>query len=157
MSSRIVEMILEAYRRAPSGRAFVLAAVVSLCLAMIAGIAGGVAASYIYDRANSKGDDLAVITGGLLAIGTFVFVIVFTWLRTLHHKASWRTPWLAWLFCLAGSVLVTAFLWPTGDLDHYMIFIRVDWLAILSFGLVAVVLSRRLLRRQVRVGHQFRN
>jgi len=143
MSSRIVEMILEAHRRAPSGRAFVLAAVVSLCLAMTAGIAGGVAASYVYDRANSKGDDLAVITGGLLAIGTFVFVILFTWLRTLHHKTSWRTPWLAWLVCLAGSVLVTALLWPTGDLDHYMIFIRVDWIAILSFGLVAVVLSRR--------------
>jgi len=58
--SRIAEMILAAYRRAPSGRAFVLAAVASLCLATTSGIAGGVAASYFYDRANSKGDDLAV-------------------------------------------------------------------------------------------------
>jgi hypothetical protein len=117
--------------------------VASLCLATTSGIAGGVAASYFYDRANSKGDDLAVITGGLLAIGTFVFVILFTWLRTLHRKTSWRTPWFAWLFCLAGSVLITALLWPTGDLDHYMIFIRVGWIAILACGLAAVVLSRR--------------
>jgi hypothetical protein len=124
---------------------FCTAAAVSLCLAMTAAIAGGVAASYIYELANSKGDDLAVITGGLLAIGTFVFVILFPWLRTLHHKTSWRTPWLAWLVCLAGSVLITALLWPAGDLDHSMIFIRVDWIAILSFGLVAVVLSRRCL------------
>jgi hypothetical protein len=97
--SRIVEMILEAYRRAPSGRAFVRAAVASLCLAMTAGIAGGVAASYLYDRANSKGDDLAVLTGGWLAIGTFVFVILFTWLRTLHHQTSWANA-VARLACL---------------------------------------------------------
>jgi hypothetical protein len=141
--NRIIETIVEVYRRVPSAWAFALAAAGSLCLAMTAGIAGGVAASYLYDRANSKGDDLAVITGGLLAIGTFVFVILFTWLRTLRHKTSWRTPWFAWLFCLVGSVLITALLWPTGDLDHYMIFIRADWIAILSFGLAAVVLSRR--------------
>jgi len=35
--SRIVEMILAVYRRAPSGRAFVLAAVASLCLATTSG------------------------------------------------------------------------------------------------------------------------
>jgi hypothetical protein len=78
-----------------------------------------------------------------LATGTFVFVILFTWLRTLHRKTSWRTPWFAWVFCLAGSMLITALLWPTGDLEHYMIFIRVGWIAILLFGLVAVALSRR--------------
>jgi len=134
---------------------FCTAAAVSLCLAMTAAIAGGVAASYIYDRANSKGDDLAVITGGLLAIGTFVFVILFPWLRTLHHKTSWRTPWLAWLVCLAGSMLITALLWPAGDFGPFHDFH--------SSGLDRDFVFRAggggsfpaLLRRQVRVGHQF--
>jgi hypothetical protein len=141
--SRIIETVVETYRRVPSVWAFVAAAVASLCGATIAGIAGGFAAMYLYDRGRSKGDDLAVFASGLLAAGTFAFVMLFTWLRALHRKTSLRTPWFAWLFCLAGSLLITLVLWPTGYLDHYMIFICAGWIAILLLGLAAVVLSRR--------------
>jgi hypothetical protein len=141
--SRIIETVVETYRRMPSVWAFAVAAVASLSGAAIAGLAGGFAAMYLYDRGKSKGDDLAVFASGLLAAGTFAFVMLFTWLRTLHHKTSLRTPWFAWFFCLAGSLLITFVLWPTGYLDYYMIFICAGWIAILLLGLAAVVLSRR--------------
>jgi hypothetical protein len=100
--------IIETYRRVPEGWAFALAAIVSWGLAAIAGIAGGVAGMYLYDRGMSKGDDLAVLTSGLLAVGTLAFVVLFTWLRKLHHAISSRTPLFAWLFCLAGTVVTTS-------------------------------------------------
>ena len=107
--SRIIEM----YRRVPDGWALMLAATISWVLAAIAGIAGGIAGVYLYDRGNSKGDDLAVLYIGLLAVSTFTFVVLFTWLQTLHHKISSRTPMFAWLFCLAGTLVVTVRLWPS--------------------------------------------
>jgi uncharacterized membrane protein required for colicin V production len=76
---------VERYRGISNRFAFVIAAVASFVLAVICGILGGVAATYLYDRANSKGDDFAVFLGGLFAVGTFVFVIGFTWLQQMHH------------------------------------------------------------------------
>jgi hypothetical protein len=139
--------IIETYRRVSEGWAFALAAIVSWGLASIAGIAGGVAGMYLYDRGMSKGDDLAVLTSGLLAVGTLAFVVLFTWLRKLHHAISSRTPLFAWLFCLAGTVVTTVLSWPDhypGDLDHYIGFILTGWIAIVLFGLLGLVLSRRL-------------
>jgi hypothetical protein len=59
--------IIGMYRRVPEGWAFVLTVTVSLGLAAIAGGAGAFAGVYLYDRGNSKGDDLAVFASGLLA------------------------------------------------------------------------------------------
>jgi drug/metabolite transporter (DMT)-like permease len=136
--------IVETYRRVPDGFAFFLAAVASWCLATIAGIAGGFAATYLYDHGNSKGDDIAVLASGLLAVGTFAFVVLFTGLRKLHREISSQTPLSACLFCFTGSLLITAWVWPNGDLDHYLKFILAGWLAILLFGLAGLLLSRRL-------------
>jgi hypothetical protein len=138
--------IVETYRRVPDGWAFVLTAVASFVLAAIAGIAAGFAGMYFYDRGNSKGDDLAVLASGLLAVGTFAFVMLFTWLRALHHKISSRTPWFAWLFCLAVDVVITLLLWPgryPGELDHYSGFILVGWGLIFLLGLLGLLASRR--------------
>jgi apolipoprotein N-acyltransferase len=88
------------YRRIPEALAFVLAIVISLASALVTGLLGAGAAIYLYDRANSKGDDAAVGLGGLFAIGTFMFVVVFTWLQKLHHPISSRTPSYALLACL---------------------------------------------------------
>ena len=137
--------IIEMYRKVPGGWAFTLAATISWVLAAIAGIAGGIAGVYLYDRGNSKGDDLAVLYIGLLAVSTFTFVVLFTWLQTLHHKISSRTPMFAWLFCLAGNLVVTVRLWPSyTDRDHYLYFVYMGWIAILLFGLMGLVVSRRL-------------
>jgi hypothetical protein len=135
--SRIIEM----YRRVPDLWALVLVAVVSWALAAITGIAGGIACVYLYDRGMSKGNDLAVLISGLLAVGTFAFVLLFTWLRKLHHEVSSRTPWFAWLFCLASSLLVTFLLWPG---ESYLELVLMGWMAILIFGLVGLILSQRL-------------
>jgi hypothetical protein len=143
--------IVETYRKMPDGWAFVLAAVAAFVLAAIAGIAAGFAGAYFYDRGNSKGDDLAVLASGLLAVGTFAFVMLFSWLRALHHKISPRTPWLVWLFCLAFDLVITLLLWPggyPGELDHYSGFILVGWGLILLLGLLALLAARRLFIHQ---------
>jgi len=143
--------IIETYRSVPDRWAFVLAAIPSFILAAMAGIAGGFAGMYFYDRGNSKGDDVAVLAIGLLAVGTFTFVIVFSWLRALHHKISSRTPWFTWFFCLAGDLVITALLWPggyPGELAHYMGFILAGWSAILLLGLVALLISQRLFTQE---------
>jgi purine-cytosine permease-like protein len=130
------------YRRIPDTQAFVTAATGSFVLATVSGILGGIAAMYLYDRANSKGDDLAVGLGGLFAIGTFTFVIVFTWLQKVHHSVSSRTPLFALYACLALPVVVT--LLSAGDIDdHYLLLVVGDWLAILFFGLLSLFVCRR--------------
>jgi hypothetical protein len=146
-SIRLMIGIIETYRSVMDRWAFLLAATVSFVLATMAGIAGGLAETYIYDRGNSKGDDIAIFASGLLALGTFTFVILFTWLRALHHKISSRTPWFALLFCLAGDLAITVWLWPggyPGELAHYGGFILVGWCAILFLGLTALLISLRL-------------
>jgi len=130
------------YRRIPNARAFITAATGSFVLATVSGILGGIAAMYLYDRANSKGDDLAVGLGGLFAIGTFTFVTVFTWLQKVHHSVSSRTSLFALYACLTLPVMVTVL--SAGDIDdHYLPLVVGDWLAILFFGLLSLFVCRR--------------
>ena len=136
--------LIKTYRGVPDGWAFALAAIVSWFLAVMAGAAGAFAGVYLYDRGDSKGDDIAVFASGLLAVSTFVLVVLFPWLRRLRKEISWQTPLFAWLFCLAVSLLITVWLWPAGDLDHYLGFIVVGWMVILLFGLAGMVFSWRL-------------
>ena len=116
---------------------------VSLAIAFFIGFMGSMVGTYLYDRDMSRGNDLAVSLIGLHAIGTFVFVLVLSWLRHLHNKISWRTPAFALLFCLGVAGTTTLLFWKNGDLDtHYMGFMSIGWISILLCGLAAMVLSR---------------
>src|ERR1700722_1212396 len=95
------------YRQTPGALAFILSMVISLAVALVTAVVAAWAAIYLYDRANSKGDDFAVGLGGLFAIGTFTFVVAFTWLEQLHHAISSRTPAYALLTCLIFPVAAT--------------------------------------------------
>jgi len=130
------------YRGIPSGLAFVIAAVASFGLAVIFGILGSFTGMYLYDRANSKGDDVAVGLGGLFAVGTFTFVVVFTWLQKVHHPVSSRTSLFAFYACLILPVAATVLLAEDMD-DYYLFFVLGDWLAILLLGLLSVFVCRR--------------
>jgi len=133
--------IIEAYRRIPTWSAFALAAIISCVLAAITGVTGGIAGVFLYDRGNSKGNDLAVLASGVLSVGTFTFVFLFTWMRKLHREISSRTPLFALLFCLTGALLITVFL-SAGNWDYYSEFILVGWIAILLFGVASLLLCQ---------------
>ena len=132
--------VVEKYRRIPFVVASVLSVIIAGALSIVAGTAGAVAGIYLYDRGMSKGDDLAVGLTGLLATGTFVFVTMFAWLSTLHHKISWRTPASALTFCLVLVAVTTGLMWDSG----YSGFILVGWVVILLFSLLAITVSKRL-------------
>jgi hypothetical protein len=132
------------YRGIPSGLAFVIAAVTSFVLAVISGILAAVAGMYLYDRASSKGDDGAVGLGGLFAVGTFTFVVIFTWLQKVHHPISSSTTLFALYACLALPVAATVFL---VDDNNYWIFVLGDWLAILVFSVLSLIVCRRWWRK----------
>ena len=106
--------VVEAYQRQPAWLAFLLSAIIAGALALIAGIAASIAGMYLYDGANSRGNDFAI---GLHAAGTFVMVIVFSWLRNLHHKITRRTPDFTLYFCLSLAAATT--LLSAADLDSY--------------------------------------
>jgi hypothetical protein len=135
----VSEKLGNGYRRVSGGSAFVLAALASFALAFVAGLLGAVAGMYLYDRANSKGDDFAVGLGGLFAVGTFTFVVFFTWLQKSHHPISSRTPFFALYACLFLAAAATLFF---GDRD-YSSFMLGDWLGILLFGLLSLLVCRR--------------
>lgn len=135
---------VDRYRGIPSGLAFVTATAASFVVAVICGIFAAVAATYLYDRANSKGDDFAVGLGGLFAVGTFIFVVVFTWLQKAHHPVSSSTSLFALYTCLILPVVATVFL---VDDDNYLLFVLGDWLAILVLGVLALVVCRRWWRK----------
>lgn len=90
----------------------------------------------------SKGDDLAVLLGGLFAVGTFIFVLVFTWLQKVRHSVSSRTSLFAFYACLVLPAIDTVLLGSNVD-HHYLPFVLCDWLAILLSGLAAVFVCRR--------------
>jgi magnesium-transporting ATPase (P-type) len=93
----------------------------------------------------------AVLIIGVLAVGAFAFVVLLTWLRTLHHKISSRTPFSAWLFCLVCDLAVTVWLWPRYDPlteDHYLPFIYAGWIAIILLGLLALFICARWVVRE---------
>jgi ABC-type amino acid transport system permease subunit len=123
--------------------ALAAAAIVSLGLAIITGILGAFAGMYRYDRGMSKGDDFVIAMSGLFAVGAFTFIVVFTWLRRLHHEISSRTPLIAWLICLAAAVATTGWPWD----NNYQEFIVVGLAVILFCGLAGLVFCRRLLIR----------
>jgi len=133
---------VDRYRRIPNSLAFVTAAIASFVLAVVSGFLGGIAATYLYDRANSKGDDFAVGLGGLFAVGTFTFVIVFTWLQKTHHPVSSSTSLFAFYACLILPVAATVLFAEDMD-DYYLFFVLGDWLAILLLGLLSVFVCRR--------------
>ena len=142
-----IDRLIEAYRRLPLWLAFMLAGVNAGVLALITGFAGGIAGMYLYDRAQSKGDDFAVGLSGFYAVETFVFVVVFSWLSKLHHEISSRTPAYTLLFCLFFPAVSTLFF--LADLDsYYMGFVLAGWVVILLLGLAAMLVSRRLLVRE---------
>jgi hypothetical protein len=135
--------LAEAYRRLPMWMAFILAAIIAWLLAFVAGVVGGIGGMYLYDRAQSKGDDFAVGLIGLHAVGTFVFIFMFSWLRNLHHEISWRTPAYSLYVCLAGAGITT--LLSLADLDeHYMAIVSAGWIVILLCGLAGMLVSSRL-------------
>lgn len=139
---------VERYRSVPNGLAFVLAAVVSFLLAAAAGIVGGYAAMYLYDRGMSRGNDFAVSLGGLFSVGTFSFVVAFTWLQKVHHPVSSRTSLFALCTCLVLPVLTT--LMSADEMDYYFMFMLGDWLAILVLGLLSLFVCRRWWQDQER-------
>jgi hypothetical protein len=130
------------YRALSRAATSVLAAIAAFVLATIFGFLGALAAMYLYDRANSKGDDLTVAFGGLFAVGAFTFVVAFTWLQKLHHPISSRTPLFAFCASLLPPVAVT--LASLGDIDdHYLPLVLGDWLAIFVLGLLSFFVCRR--------------
>ena len=141
--------LIQTYRRLSKGWALTGSAIISGVVAAVSGIAAGIAATYTYDRADSKGDDIAVLAGGLLAVGGFAFTISFSWLQKVHHPISLRTPLLGFFAGLLLSVLTTIFLWPGYSLEHYKRFIMIDWIGILVLGLAGVALSRYLFIRGI--------
>jgi hypothetical protein len=134
--------LVERYRALSSVVTSVLAAIAAFVLATIFGFLGAFAAMYLYDRANSKGDDLTVGFGGLFAVGTFTFVIAFTWLQKMHHAISSRTPLFAFYASLFPPVAVTLASLSEID-DHYLPLVLVDWLTILVFALLSFFVCRR--------------
>jgi hypothetical protein len=134
--------LAERYRRLPRFVSSVLAAAASFTLATIGGLLGAIAAMYLYDGANSKGNDFAVGLGGLFAVGTFIFVVLFTWLQKLHHPISSRTPLFAFFACLVLPVITTLASLEDID-DYYLPFVLGDWLAILLIGLLSLFVCRR--------------
>ena len=134
--------LVERFRAITNGFAFVVAAVVSFVLAVVCGCLGAFAAMYLYDRGMSRGDDFAVLLGGFFALGTFTFVVVFTWLQKVHHLVSSRTPLFALYACLVFPALATVRSVVEID-DHYLPLVLGDWLAILFFGLLSLLVCRR--------------
>jgi hypothetical protein len=134
--------LVERYRALSSVVTSVFAAIAAFVLATIFGFLGAFAAMYLYDRANSKGDDFAVGLGGLFAVGTFTFVVVFTWLQKMHHSISSRTPLFAFYASLFPPVAVTLASLSEID-DHYLPLVLLDWLAILVLALLSFFVCRR--------------
>jgi len=130
------------YRKTPKGLALVAAFIVSLISALITGILAALAATYLYDGGNSKGDDFGVAIGGLCALGTFTFVVLFTWLQKVHHPISSRTPAQALFACLTIPVIIT--LLALSEIDGNDVqFLLADWVAIALFSFAAWMVCRR--------------
>lgn len=138
--------LVDRYRAVSAGTASVLAAIASFGLATVCGFLGGDTAMYLYDRGRSKGDDAAVGLGGLFAVGTFTFVVAFTWLQKTHHPVSSRTSLYAFYACLVLPVLATML--AADELDYFAMFIVGDWLAILILGLFSLLVCKRWWQRE---------
>jgi hypothetical protein len=136
-------------RRLSAPLAFILIALASLIVAVLAGAAAVIAAVYLYDRATSKGNDLAVSLIALHAAGTFTFVTVFTLLWSRRWNVSWWCPITAFAACLGLLAYDTVLNWRNYD-EYYSPFFWAAWLAVAASGGVALVLSRRIQLRTAR-------
>lgn len=137
--------LAERYRRVPNALAFCAAGAAALVLAVISGALGGLGAAYLYDRGTSRGDDFAVSLGGFYAVGTFAFVVAFTWLQKVHHSVSSRTSLFALYACLVLPIMLTVM--SADEMDNYSMFIVADWLAMLVSSLLSLLISRRWWQR----------
>jgi hypothetical protein len=108
-------------------------------IALLFGIAVGVAAVYIYDRGQSKGDDLAVFLIGMHATLLFVFVSVFSWFRKRQSEITWLTPGVASIAPLTFAVFSTV---TMGD-SFYFGFEVVGWIVMFFAGLATLLVTRR--------------
>lgn len=138
--------VVDRYRAVSSSTTSVLAATASFGLATACGFLGGDTAMYLYDRGRSKGDDAAIGLGGLFAVGTFTFVVAFTWLQKTHHPVSSRTSLYAFYVCLVLPVLATLLF--ADEMDYFALFIVGDWLAIFILGLLSLLVCRRWWQRE---------
>jgi len=134
--------LVERYRALSSVATSVFAAIAAFALATIFGLLGAFAAMYLYDRANSKSDDVTVGLGGLFAVGAFTFVVGFTWLQKMHNPISSRTPLFAFYVSLLPPATVTLASLSEID-DHYLLLVLGDWLAIFVLGLLSFFVCRR--------------
>jgi len=133
-------------RRLPTPLAFILVALLSFLIASVAAVLGAIAGIYLYDRGTSKGNDLAVALIGLHAVGTFAFVVVFTFLWGRRRSASWKVPVGSFAACLCVLALDSVLFWSSYD-AYFAVFFYAAWLAVAFSGCVAIVLSRYILSR----------
>ena len=87
----------------------------------------------------TKSDAIAFALGSFLAIGSFVLVVVFTWLQKMHHTVSVRTPCFALLIAFASTVAATVFF---GESEYWRLIVG-DWVAIIFFCLLSLAVCRR--------------
>ena len=126
------------YESIPKAVAFILALFTSLGLAIVFGCLG----AYIVFRIDSEGPKdkvLAFALGSFLAVGSFVFNIVFTWLQKMHHAISVRTSCFALLIAFAFASAATALF---GEPEYWRLIIE-DWVAILFSSLLSLAVCRR--------------
>lgn len=97
---------------------------------------------FVYDGGNSKGDDFAVMLIGFHSVGTFVFVVSFSWFRRFGGAISLRTPTIALYSCLALA-LITTLASLNGAGGDYLGFMAFGWLIIIGFGAAGILVSRR--------------
>ena len=129
------------FRRLPSPIAFSASILSAAILSILFGLMAGWCSIFLFDRGNSKGNDLAVGLSAFFAVGTFCCVVVFSWLCQLYSRISWRTPLFALLICLSLPTCVTLLMWD----PFYEVFILAGWVATLLSGLSSLVVARRFL------------
>lgn len=135
----------QAYGRLPIAAAFIASAMVAASGAIVVGAGAGWVAMYYFEHHYVTGDELGVGIITLLAAGTFAFVILLSWLNWLHREISWRIPAVGLLTPIVAIVATGgrgALPWLYRGFDFSLV--RVGWIALLSCGLVAYVISRSL-------------
>jgi len=133
------------YRALSSGTIFILAPTLAFVLATVFGFFGGYVAMRLYERYDPTWNVLVVGLGALFAVGTFTFVVSFTWLQQAHHPISSRTPLFALCACLFFPVATTIASIKDNGTDYLQIVLGV-WLAILVLALLSLLMCRRWCR-----------
>ena len=126
--------------------AFFLIALISMVAAVSAGVLGAAAAVFLYDRGTSKGNDLAVALIGLHAVGTFAFVVLFTFLCSRRGYAHWKLPFGALAACVGLLGVNTLFFSSAYD-EYYAVFFLAGWALVALSGTAALAVCQRMLTR----------